>query len=100
MLSNPESLSSPQAQAALQQQVAALGVDPSSMLQLFASVKASIVVAFQEVFVLGLALVAAAWLATFFLKEIPLRKSNAPEGEGAPAPQPASHPGAGDGNGD
>jgi len=95
MLNNPESLSTPQAQAALQGQLAQLGLDPSSMQQLFAGVKASIVVAFQEVFVLGLALVAVAWLAAFFLKEIPLRKSNVPEGEGAQAAEQASQPGAG-----
>ncbi len=89
-LSNPQSLSSPAAQQAMGAQLAQYGItDPSAVQGLMGVVKGSIATAFGEVFVMGLVIVAIAWSATWFIKEIPLRKTNAPE-ETAEAQEAAS----------
>ena len=55
--------------------------------QLMTAIKVSFASSIGEVFLMGAGMMALAFVATLFLKEIPLRKSNkASEGESAPAP--------------
>ncbi len=73
---------------ALQAMFAKLGPQGIELFhELMASIKLSFAQSIDGVFLMGAGMMALAFIATLFLKEIPLRKSNkAIEADGAPAP--------------
>jgi type II secretory pathway pseudopilin PulG len=77
----------------LQQQFASLPNGPQLLQALLLDVKDSLVYAIQGSFLLGAVLMAAACVVNFFLKEVPLKKSYAPEGQGATQATTPTEPG-------
>ena len=79
---------------ALQAQFAHFGAQGATLYaQLMEAIKVSFASAISEVFVIGALMMMLAFVITLFLREIPLRKSNAhthtePGAEGEPAPVP------------
>jgi len=74
--SNPQALMDPSAQAALKAQLATLGSSaPQVATQIATIVRNSVATAVTEVFVIGSALIAIAFVTSLFLREIPLRKT-------------------------
>ena len=76
IVSNPQALLDPATQTALTAQLAALG--PSAVqigAQIAAVLRNAVAAAITEVFMVGAGLIAIAFLASFFLREIPLRKA-------------------------
>jgi MFS family permease len=71
--------------SSLQGKFAELGPQGMALYeQLMHAIKVSFASSIAEVFLIGAILMGVALVATFFLKEIPLRKSNKAEGESAP----------------
>jgi EmrB/QacA subfamily drug resistance transporter len=96
-VASPSILTSPQAQAAVRDQLVQLPGGDAIFTQLFEAMRVALAVAIQNVFFIGFFLVLIAFVATLFLKEIPLRKRNVmgpteeavPEGTVHTAPDPA-----------
>jgi hypothetical protein len=77
----------------LQQQFAQMPGGVALLQSLVDTMKNSLVYAIQGSFLLGAVLMAGACVVNFFLKEIPLRKSNAPVVQDAAQGAPAGEPG-------
>ena len=76
---NPQILVSPEVAATLRDQVIAMGSEGGRLYDaLFAAIRAGLVVALHDVFLLGAVLSVIGVITVLFLKEIPLRKSFAP----------------------
>jgi len=76
---NPQVLLSPEVSVALRDQVIAMGSDGGRLFDaLSAAIRAGLVVALHDVFMLGAVLGVLGVITVLFLKEIPLRKSFAP----------------------
>ena len=72
---NPQALVNPQALSALQESFAHLGSEGAEMARLLTqALRETLASAIGEVFVIAVAAAAAAFVATIFLKEIPLRQ--------------------------
>jgi hypothetical protein len=77
LANNPQALVSPDAQTQLREMFnQASSGDPSLFAQFLDGLRQALASAISEVFVIGLAIVFMGLIATFFLKEIPLRKKN------------------------
>jgi len=71
---NPQALMDPASQQALKAQLATLGSQaPQVAVQVTTVLRESVATAVTEVFVIGSALIAIAFVTSFFLREIPLR---------------------------
>ena len=80
LFENPELLMSPEAMTRVQQGFGALGPQgPQLFNQLLQAIRLSLSQAITELFYIGVASMLVAFIATLFLKEIPLRKSHRPE---------------------
>jgi MFS family permease len=78
-LSNPQSLLNPESGAALQRSFSQLGPQgPALLEQVTAAIRTALALAIHEMFLLGAGIVFLSWIAVWFLREIPLRKSNQP----------------------
>ena len=96
-VASPSMLTSPQAQAAVRDQLAQMPGGDAIYTQLFEAMRVALAAAIRDVFFIGFFLVLIAFAATLFLKEIPLRKRNimgpteeaVPEGTVQAAPDPA-----------
>jgi EmrB/QacA subfamily drug resistance transporter len=75
LANNPQALVSPDAQAGLQQMFNQMG-DPSLFSQFIDGLRHALSLALSDVFLVALIIALLALIVTFFLKEIPLRKSN------------------------
>lgn len=85
---NPQALVSPEAQAQLQETFSRIGPEGAGLLeQLLSSLRVAMSSAIGDVFAIALVAVVVAWLATLFLKEIPLQGRSA-EGVESPSAQP------------
>ena len=74
--SNPQALVDPGAVSGLEGLFAGLGLEGAEMAQqLMTALKQALAMAISDVFLLGLAAVAAGLVATMFLREIPLKRS-------------------------
>ena len=72
---NPQALVSPEAEAQLKAGLSSAGPQSAELLeQLLTSLKVALSDSLSEVFLISLLVVAVAWIATIFLKEIPLRR--------------------------
>lgn len=79
---NPQALLNPQAMAAMHKEFAAFGPQGDALFQQFVHViRVALASAISSVFLLGTVAVVISFVAVFFLKEIPLRKTNVPTGE-------------------
>jgi EmrB/QacA subfamily drug resistance transporter len=76
---NPQILLSPEVAATLRDQVLAMGADGGRLYDaLYSAIRAGLVVALHDLFLVGAILGVLGVIAVLFLKEIPLRKSFAP----------------------
>jgi len=92
-LKNPQVLLAPGAAAKIQHAFAAFGAQGAVLFgQLMHAIRVSLASAISEVFLVGAGAMALALLATFFLREIPLRKANGPREAVGEAPEPATGP--------
>jgi hypothetical protein len=85
---NPQILLAPGATAKIQHAFAAFGAQGQVLFQqLMHAIRVSLASAITELFLVGAVALALALVATFFLREIPLRKANKAAGgaQGAPA---------------
>jgi EmrB/QacA subfamily drug resistance transporter len=80
LANNPQALVSPDAQASLKQTLDQLG-QPGLYDQLISGIRQALSSALTEVFLIAFAVIACGFIATFFLKEIPLRTHNRREPE-------------------
>jgi hypothetical protein len=80
LANNPQALVSPEAQAGLKQTVDQLG-QPGLFDQVLAGIRHALASSISEVFLIGAVIVGVGLIATFFLKEIPLRTHNRREPE-------------------
>ena len=72
---NPQSLTDPKAQAAVKSMFNGFGKNGHALYEQFiGAVKTSITYGFHRLFTLSIIFAAAAFVVTFFLKEIPLKK--------------------------
>ena len=79
---NPQALMSPEAQAGLQAQFAGMGSQgPELLMQLLHALKVALSSAISEVFLIGFLVVLIAWVATAFLREVPLQRRWPSRGE-------------------
>ena len=93
---NPQALVNPEAQEQLRAVFSSTGPDGDGLFQqLLDALQHSLSSAISEVFLIGLVAVAIAWVATIFLKEVPLQRERRP-GVQRVSTQPESRP-AGDG---
>ena len=75
--SNPQALVDPQAMAALNEQFSELGPAGAELVQELVEVlRDALASAISDVFIIGLVAVAVAFVATLFLREVPLRRSH------------------------
>ena len=75
--SNPQALVDPQAMAALNEQFSELGPAGAELVQQLVEVlRDALASAISDVFIIGLVAVAVAFVATLFLREVPLRRSH------------------------
>jgi EmrB/QacA subfamily drug resistance transporter len=65
---------------------------PVLLQQLALSVRTSFSSALTDLFLIGAGMMALCFVLTLFLREIPLRKSNKPSGEGEPRPEAEAEP--------
>src|SRR5205823_10139430 len=73
---NPQALLDPRAAEALRQTFAQLGPQGPALLgQVLQAIRLGLAASIHEMFLLGTAIVALAWLSVLFLREIPLRRS-------------------------
>ncbi len=89
-LADPNVLTSPQAQSALQAQFAQMPGGPDLYTQLLGLMRSALAHAIADIFLVSVVIVALAFVVTFLLKEIPLRKTMGPE----PAVEPGADKGA------
>ncbi|MBM3926385.1 MAG: hypothetical protein FJ320_10475 [SAR202 cluster bacterium] len=103
---NPQALVSEQGRANLAEAFRGAGEQgPSPQAQLLDTLKEALGGAINEVFIIAVGMIAAAWVVTFFIKEIPLRgraPAAVPGGPGSGprakgTPRPAEGPAGGDG---
>ena len=95
MAHNPQALMNPETQAGLQETFSQMGPQGAGLLQqLLDALRASLSTAIGEVFLIAVAVTVVAWLATLFIKEIPL-KGRTPEPVDVASGQPQPR-GAGD----
>jgi EmrB/QacA subfamily drug resistance transporter len=78
LANNPQALVSPQAQANLKQMVDQAG-QSALFTQILNGIRQALASSISEVFIIGTVIVVLGLAAAIFLKEIPLRKHNAPE---------------------
>lgn len=77
LTSNPQALVDPQALTALKEQFSQLGPEGAELAdQLVRVLKEALAASISDVFAIGLAAVSVAFVATLFLKEVPLRRSH------------------------
>jgi ABC-type dipeptide/oligopeptide/nickel transport system permease subunit len=92
-LQNPQVLLAPGTAARIQHAFAADGSQGALLFgQLMHAIRVSLASAIAELFLVGAGALALALLATFFLREIPLRKANRPREAVGVAPEPAAGP--------
>src|SRR5919201_1439295 len=92
-LQNPQVLLAPGTAAKIQHAFAAFGPQGAVLFgQLMHAIRVSLAGALAELFLVGAGALALALLATFFLREIPLRKANARREAVSAAPEPAAGP--------
>jgi EmrB/QacA subfamily drug resistance transporter len=92
-LQNPQVLLAPGTAAKIQHAFAAFGSQGAVLFgQLMHAIRVSLASAIAELFLVGAGALALALLATFFLREIPLRKANGPREAVGAAPEPAAGP--------
>ncbi|GAB4245793.1 MAG: MDR family MFS transporter [Thermoleophilia bacterium] len=87
--SSPQALLDPEAAAALKN-----ALPPQLAEQFLDATRTALAGATGEAFLLGTALVAAAWALNWLLKEIPLRRTHEEAAAGRPAEEPLGEPGA------
>ena len=74
---NPQALLDPHGAEALRQTFAQLGPQGPTLLgQVLQAIRLGLAASIHEMFLLGTAIVALAWLSVLFLREIPLRRSH------------------------
>jgi MFS family permease len=92
-LQNPQVLLAPGVAAKIQRAFAAFGAHGAVLFeQLMHAIRVSLASAITELFLVGAGALALAFLATFFLREIPLRKANGLREAAGAAPEPATGP--------
>ena len=92
LTSNPQALVNPDAMANLQETFDKLGPQGADLMQqLMHALRGALATSITEVFLVGVVAVALGFVATLFLKELPLQKRYQIEeaGEGVPASPPA-----------
>lgn len=86
LANDPQALMSPQALDALQNAFGQLGPQGAALLQqLLLTLRASLATAISDVFIVGAAVLAIAFVFTLFLKEAPLRQGQRERASGASA---------------
>jgi hypothetical protein len=74
---NPQSLTNPNAQEAVKSMFSSFGKQGQVLYEQFiGAVKSSITYGFHNLFILSICFAVAAFIVTFFLKEIPLKKED------------------------
>jgi EmrB/QacA subfamily drug resistance transporter len=92
-LQNPQVLLAPGAAATIRHAFAAFGAQGVALFgQLMHAIRVSLASAITELFLVGACALALALLATFFLREIPLRKANGLREAVGAAREPAARP--------
>ena len=92
-LQNPQVLLAPGTAAKIQHAFTAFGAQGAVLFgQLMHAIRVSLAGAITELFLVGACALALALLATFFLREIPLRKANGPREALGATPEPAAGP--------
>jgi MFS family permease len=92
-LQNPQVLLAPGTAAKIQHAFAAFGSQGAVLFgQLMYAIRVSLASAITELFLVGAGALALALLATFFLREIPLRKANGLREAVGAVPEPAAGP--------
>ena len=77
MSDNPQALVDPQAMAALKEQFSELGPAGAELVgQLVEVLRDALASAISDVFTIGLVAIVVAFVATLFLREVPLRRSH------------------------
>lgn len=78
-LGNPQVLVNTDAQAQLMELLKSGGIQNGQAIdQVFHALRQALAISIHNAFLVGLAVIVLAWMLTFFLKEIPLRRSNRP----------------------